>query len=342
MAEAERPPTGQPEAGRPDTGRLGQGRAARARETASGLRLRFTDEWVGLLVLAALALFGAAAFEAGVLQRWLHPGARLILLLPQTGTDGLSLGADVEVLGIHAGSVRRIRLNPDGNMYAVADIDAEAEPFIRRDSTATIRRRFAVAGATYVDIARGKGAKLDWDYAVLQTTTEPDPIATITRTIDQIRAELLPTLAAAHATVDSLQAVATGLQKGQGTVGKLLVDDTLVNKAEQSLATLEDALAALRPIEARAGTVLAHTDQAVGNLKGASANVRAASRNLPAISRNAEASTANLPALVTETTVTADHLRKLIDQLRHSWLLGGGGAASRHAPGALGPGDVSP
>lgn len=322
---------------RPSPGRIG-----RARDTASGIRLRFTDEWVGLLVLGALALFGAAVIEAGVLQRWLNPGVRLVLLLPQTGTDGLGLGADVEVLGIHAGTVRRVRLNPDGEMYAVADIDADAKPFVRRDSKATIRRRFAVAGATYVDISRGKGAALDWSYAVLPAATEPDPIKTITTTVDQIRAELLPTLASAHATASGLQALVDGLRKGQGTVGKLLVDDTLVLKAEQSLATLEDALRSLRPIENRAGTVLAHADGAVSNLRAASVNVRDASKNLPAISRNAAAGTADLPALVTETTITADHLRKLIDQLRGSWLLGGGGTARRRPPGTLGPGDVSP
>ena len=317
------------------------GGVARLREGAAGARLRFTDEWVGLLVLLALALFGAAAFEAGVLQRWLHPGVRLVLLLPQTGTDGLGLGADVEVIGIHAGTVRRIRINPDGNMYAVADIDAQAKPFIRRDSRAVIRRRFAVAGATYIDISRGKGAALDWSYAVLQTTTEPDPIATITKTVDQIRAELLPTLAAAHATATSLQAVVAGVQKGQGTVGKLLVDDTLVVRAQEALSKLDDALAGFAPVEARAGAVLAHADQAVSNVKAASRDVRAAATSLPAIARNAEASTRNLPELITETTVTADHLRRLIDQLRGSWLLGGGGGG-KSAPGTLGPGDVAP
>ncbi len=314
---------------------------ARARDVATGVRLRFTDEWVGLLVLAAIALFGAAAFEAGVLQRWFNPGVRLTLLLPQTGTDGLGLGADVEVIGIHAGTIRRVRLNPDGGMYAVAEIDAEARPFIRRDSRAVIRRRFAVAGATYVDISRGRGMPLDWHYAVLQATTEPDPITTITRTIDQIRGELLPTLAAAHETAASLQTLVANLQKGQGSAGRLLVDDTLVDRAEQALATLDTALAGLDPIEARASGVLVRTDRTVANLQAASGNVREAARSLPAISRNARASTESLPALIAETTVTADHLRKLIDQLRGSWLLGGGGAA-RTPAGALGPSDVAP
>lgn len=314
----------------------------RTREGArpAATRLRFTDEWVGALVLASLGLLAAAAFEAGVLNQWLHPGVRLVILLPQTGTDGLSLGADVEVLGIHAGTVRRIKLNPDGNMYAVTTIDREGEPFIRRDSRAVIRRRFAVAGATYVDISRGTGAKLDWDYAVLQATTEPDPIATITKTIDQIRDTLIPTLQSAKATTASLQGLVEGIAKGHGTVGKLLTDDTLLTGAERSLATLDDVLARLRPIEAHADAVVARTHDAVDTLAGAVVKVREAAKNLPAISRHADEATADLPGLITQTEVTADQLRKLIVQLRGSWLLGGGG--SKRTSHRLPPSAVSP
>lgn len=302
-------------------------------------RLRFTDEWVGALVLAGIALFAAAIFEAGVLRQWLHPGVRLIVLLPQSGTDGMSLGADVEVIGIHAGSVRRIRLNPDGNMFAVTEIDEQAKPFIRRDSHAVIRRRFSVAGATYIDISRGKGEPLNWDYAVVQATTAPDPIITITTTIDQIRADLIPTLDSARATMASLQSIATGLQQGRGSAGKLLVDDALINQAQQALASLDSVVAALKPIEGHADEVVGRTNAAIAQLQGAAVNVRKAAKNLPAIARNTEAATADLPALLTQTQVTADQLRKLILQLRSSWLLGGGAHPDRRL---LPPSAVSP
>ncbi len=316
---------------------MAENRRDRARSTP---RLRFTDEWVGVLVLVAVGIFGAAAFEAGVLQRWLHPGARLVILLPQNGTAGLSIGADIDVLGIHAGTVRRVELNPNGEMYAVATIDAQAKPFIRRDSHAVIRRQFVVAGSTYVDVSRGRGEPLDWGYAVMQATTEPNPVDTITATIGEIRARVLPTLDKAQASVNGLQTIVAGLQAGHGTIGKLLVDDTVERRAAAALAALDDAIAKLRPIEARAGTVLARADKAAANLQGASGNLRTASTKLPAIADNAAATTADLPALVTEAQITAEQLRKLIVQLRGSWLLGGHGASKPSGP--LPPSSVAP
>src|SRR5579863_7706792 len=86
------------------------------RERTSMIRLRHTDEWVGLLVVLATLLFVGAVLEAGFLRDWFRPISHLRIVLPQSGVGGLAVGADVEVLGIHAGTVRRIVLNPDRQM----------------------------------------------------------------------------------------------------------------------------------------------------------------------------------------------------------------------------------
>ncbi len=113
----------------------------RASDPSRSLRLRHTDEWVGLLVILALALLFGAMFEAGVLRRWLRPDSELRIVLPQGGFGGLVAGADVDVLGTHAGAVRRIVLNPDGEMYATATIERQTTGFIARDRAAKIRLR---------------------------------------------------------------------------------------------------------------------------------------------------------------------------------------------------------
>lgn len=294
------------------------------------LRLRFTDEWVGLLVLLAVGLFVAAVIEAGVLRTWLRPTASLYLTLPQSGTDGLALGADVEVLGIHAGTIRRIKLNPNGAMYAVAEIEPDAKPFIRRDSTATIRLRYAVAGATFVDIARGHAAPMDWHYAVIDCKAAPNPADTLTDTLNEIRAKILPTLDHAEHLAASLDTVISGVQAGHGTVGTLLTDDALVRRATDAVASLHDAIARLRPIEAEANRTLAEAHGAAAHLNSAAANVDAASPGVADIVANTAATTRDLPALVTQAQITADQLAKLAQSLRSSWLLGGGGKPPTH------------
>jgi len=70
--------------------------------------LRHTDEWVGALVLLAAAIFLGVILQAGVLRDWFRPVSHLRVVLPEAGAAGLSVGADVEILGTQMGTVRRI------------------------------------------------------------------------------------------------------------------------------------------------------------------------------------------------------------------------------------------
>ncbi|MBB3173616.1 phospholipid/cholesterol/gamma-HCH transport system substrate-binding protein [Endobacter medicaginis] len=301
-------------------------------------RRRYTDEWVGLLVLAAIGVFAAAAIEAGILHNWLQPPGRLHILLPQTGVGGLSPGADVEVFGIHAGTVRHVRLNPDGETWAEAEIDPQAEPFIRRDSAATIKLRYAVAGAAYVSLSRGKGEPMDWHYAVVKATTDPNPVDMITATIADIRTHVLPILDNAQAMTASLKAVAADLQQGRGSAGKLLTDDTLIRQAEATVTKLQDTIAKLQP---QIGSVLDHANRTMSNVQSASRDLKAATPQLPAITRNARDATAELPALLLQAQATTHDLQGLITQLRGLWLLGGGGTP-KPADHRISPAQVAP
>jgi len=299
--------------------------------------LRHTDEWIGLLVLVAVLIFVGAMLEAGVLSAWFRPVGRLKIVLPQSGVGGLSAGADIQVLGIHSGTVRRIVLNPDQQMYAEADIDRQAEPFIRRDSTAVIRRTFGVAGAAFVDISRGTGTPMDWRYAVIDATTETGPTDTLTAMLKRVQEQVFPLLDNAKRTMDSLAALTSGLQKGQGTVGRLMTNDALARGAEQEVANLTPVIAKLNDAATQVDALAKRTasdqkgvpellnraDKLLANLQTATRQLALAAPRLPAISNSIAVASANLPQLITQTEATATDLQKLVTQLRGLWLLGG-------------------
>ena len=324
--------------------------------------LRHTDEWVGLLVIAAVALFLGSMLEAGVLHDWFRPVSHLRIVLPQSGVGGLAVGAEIEVLGTHAGTVRRIVLNPDQQMYAEADIDQQAIAFIRRDSQAIIRRRFGVAGAAFIDISRGIAAPLDWNFAVIEATAERAPTDTVSAMIDELRQKLLPVVDDIRRTTSAAAAIAENLQKGQGTLGRLISDDTLARQAEQTVVAARDQVAALKPaidhldeaarlaedLVRRADSdkeglpeILRRTDALMQNLQSASRDLSRATPRMPEIADNVASSSRGLPALLTQIQITAAELERLLTQLRASWLLGGGqGDAppqTRLPPGRLQP-----
>jgi phospholipid/cholesterol/gamma-HCH transport system substrate-binding protein len=326
------------------------------------IKLRYTEEWIGLLVVIAVLVFIGAILEAGVLREWFRPAYRLRIVLPQSGIGGLAVGADVEVLGIHAGTVRRIVLNPDQRMYADADIEQQINPFIRRDSRAVIRRRFGLAGAAYVDISRGTGAPMDWSYAVVEATTERAPTDTISALVDQLRQKIFPILDDAKRSMDSLAKITENLEKGQGTLGRLLTDDTLAHQTEQVIETTHEQIAALAPVISRLDDVAKQADvlaqlvasrqegipdllrrvnALLANLQATTRDLARAAPRLPEIARNVAGGTADLPGLLTQTQVTAAELERLLTQLRGLWLLGGGGTSSPE-PARLPAGQIQP
>jgi phospholipid/cholesterol/gamma-HCH transport system substrate-binding protein len=313
------------------------------------IRLRYADEWVGLLVVAAVVAFLGAILHAGVLRDWFRPVSYLRIVLPETGVAGLSVGADVEVLGTHAGVIRRVVISPNQQMYAEAEIEDQARAFIRRDSQGTIRRRYGVAGAAFVDVSRGKGAELDWDYAVIQAVTERDPTESIGALIDQAREKIFPILDDAGRSTKALANVMEHMQKGQGDVGRLLTDETIVRDVEAIVAKANGIVSDLgqlvselqlaagnvknlsQGINARDGGVpglLHRADVTLATLQQAMRDLALATQRAPQIVHSVELGARDLPGLLTQTQQTAHQLEELAIQLRGLWLLGGGGKAS--------------
>jgi phospholipid/cholesterol/gamma-HCH transport system substrate-binding protein len=307
------------------------------------IRIRHTDEWVGALVIVAVAVLLIAALQAGVLRDWFKRTSELRLVLPATGVAGLQVGADVEILGTTAGRVQRIVLNPDQQMYAMAEIDEQATAFIRRDSAAVIRRRFGVAGAAFVDISRGTGEEMDWNYAVIEATTERAPTDSVSALIDEARQKIFPILDNAGKTTHALAEIMERINRGEGNVGRLLVDESLMQQAEAAVASAGEAVAKANALVAElqvsAGNVTALSKKVSGPegvpaaIESVNANlatlhrilddIAGASRRAPAIAKSVEGTTANLPALLSQLQVTVQSIDRLVVQLRGSWLLGG-------------------
>jgi phospholipid/cholesterol/gamma-HCH transport system substrate-binding protein len=313
------------------------------------IRWRHADEWVGLLVVVAVAAFLGAILHAGVLRDWFRPVSYLRIVLPEAGVAGLSVGADVEVLGTHAGVIRRVVIRPNQQMYAEAEIDDQARAFIRRDSQGTIRRRYGVAGAAYVDVSRGTGAELDWNYAVIQAVTERDPTESIGALIDQARQKIFPILDDAGRSTKALADVMEHMQKGEGDVGRLLTDETMVRDVEAIVAKASGIVSDLgqlvsqlqlvannvkdlsQGINARDGGVpglLHRADATLATVQQSMRDLALAIQRAPQIVHSVELGARDLPGLLTQTQQTAHQLEELAIQLRGLWLLGGGEKAS--------------
>lgn len=303
-------------------------------------RMPRVNEAAGAFVLVALGLFVAAVLQAGVLGPLLRPALTLHVILPPEGTAGLSAGALVEVLGTRAGQVRRIVIDPRQQLYADVRLDQGMDVFVRRDSRVFIRRQFGVAGAAYLDITRGTGAPLDWDYAVLEVTREQAPTESLGELIEDLRKRLVPVFEDVGRITHAAADISEKLARGEGSVGRLLADDTLVREMETAAAQLDRtlaeadlAVAEVREAVATAGVAAEGLPRLVQAAERALANVQAITRDLaraspeaPRIARDAAATVATLPGLLVQVQQAAAELDRLLVALRTHPLIGGGRA----------------
>ena len=291
------------------------------------------SSWLrGLLVVALLLPMAALA----------QGNATLRVLLPLDGTGGLEPGAEVQVLGLKAGTVQRIAFGPQRRLIAEVVIEQpEARDFIRRDSPITIRSRMGGVGAAFLFIGRGEGAALDWPAASAEATAEPSQL----QVLEQLRDRALPVLEDLGRVSRFAVRFVDGVERGEGSLGRLMADDQFARSAEaaaQELTTLLrggaglvqrfDGLAAqAERLMAESGpnatlpALMRRVDQALANLQQATRDVSRATQRLPQTVRNLEESTGNVPGLLLQTQQTTRELELLLAQLRGMWLLGGSG-----------------
>jgi phospholipid/cholesterol/gamma-HCH transport system substrate-binding protein len=325
---------------------------------------RYVNETAGALVLLAIVLLVAAILQAGVLRQWFNPPLRLMVMLPPDGVSGLAAGSEVEVLGTRVGEVKRIIVDPEQRMHAEVALEPSMRGFVRVDSQAVIRKRFGVAGAAFLDVSRGTREPLDWGYAVIGAVTERAPTEGIGQMIDEVRTRVLPIVADMHRAISSVAAIVEGIndpggdvqsmvrdvrtltrrvEQGEGTIGRLLNNDTLARELETTVQEtsqrLRQARAVLAELEAttREATLVTrnvrqHTERSLQDVSTIVADLARASPQVPGIARNLEAGTATLPQVLVQTEQTALELERLLSQLRGHWLLGGS------APGGDEPG----
>jgi phospholipid/cholesterol/gamma-HCH transport system substrate-binding protein len=273
--------------------------------------------------------------------------AMLRVLLPEDGTAGLEAGSEVQVLGLRAGTVRRIAFGPDRRLVAeVAIEEPAARDFIRRDSRLVVRQRAGGAGPAYLYIGRGSAAPLDWSAATLEAGGEPSSNAALLAVLEQIRDRAFPVLEDVGRVSRSIATLTDRAERGEGLIGRLLNDDRFARSAEDATremaALIQGALRLVERIDGLAvqaerlmaesggagGSVPAlmrRVEQTLANLERATRDVTRAAGRLPQTLRNVEEGTGTLPGVLLQTQQTTRELELLLGQLRGMWLLGGSG-----------------
>jgi phospholipid/cholesterol/gamma-HCH transport system substrate-binding protein len=192
---------------------------------------------LGAFIVVTLAVLAAGVFIIGG-KEYLF-GSTYQLKAQFDNAAGLAEGADVQVGGVHSGTVTAILLpkKPGDKVTVVMELSRSTHEIIKQDSVASILTE-GLLGNQYLAISFGSAGQAEVKNGDTIRSDPPLQMADLLAKMDGImdsskQAIDNATLATAH-----INSISAKIDSGQGTVGALVNDKQLYNNAEQTTTTL--------------------------------------------------------------------------------------------------------
>jgi phospholipid/cholesterol/gamma-HCH transport system substrate-binding protein len=300
--------------------------------TYQNTRFRYANQAVGVFVILTVIIFGAAFLFSGQVREWFDPGERIKVILPSDGLFGLSDGAEVEILGTNAGKVLRIVINPDQQMHADVQIQSDMKGFVRRDSSAVIRKRYGVAGDSFLDISRGFGEPLDWEFAVINASADRAPTESIGEILDEMRTKVFPIIddtqqaihmflavvqelqdpkGDMHQLLGNLNTVSGKIARGEGVIGRLLAEEKMMDDFVALVNQLNKNMARFDPIFDDLAITIA-------NVAKISAKINEQSKALPDLTHQLKELLVSVQAVMEDFSRTTPQLPRIAENVSNA------------------------
>jgi phospholipid/cholesterol/gamma-HCH transport system substrate-binding protein len=236
---------------------------------------------ISVVILTTLLFLMTSASGLGLLSR------KLTVTTYFENSAGLKVGAAVNLQGVTIGTVKSIAItnSPERKLtpvQVVMKIDSKYQSDLHTDSTAALTT-VGVLGDTIIDInsqvAHGPMLQDGDELKTLETPSLTDVVKASQGTIESLNVILAKMNAIvdnlqsgkgsvgllinnpdlynkATRTVDELNKLEEGLNAGRGSVGKLMTDDTMYNRLNDAAGKLDNIATALDSGKGTAGKLL--------------------------------------------------------------------------------------
>ncbi len=200
---------------------------------------------VGLVAIVAMIIAGALIL---LLTGNGNPfGGRFAVRTFMDDSAGMAEGASVRLNGVLAGKIKTVKLSGETDPKRLVEIGMEIESKflteIPQDSLAGISAS-NLLGDKYINITKGKSAThvtVNGELKSMQVTDIPQLVQTATSILNSFQT-----------VVDRVNGLLAGIDAGQGNIGKLLKDDALYNRADD---TVKDVNELVKKIKDSDGTI---------------------------------------------------------------------------------------
>jgi phospholipid/cholesterol/gamma-HCH transport system substrate-binding protein len=192
---------------------------------------------LGAFIVITLAILASGVFIIGSKEYLFRSTYQLKAQFDNVA--GLADGADVQVGGVHSGTVTGITLpnNQAGKVTVVMDLDRSTREIIKHDSVASIETE-GVLGNQFVSISFGSAGQAEVKDGEIIQSEPPLQISDLFKKTSGILDSSQQTINNATLVTAHLKSVSAKIDSGDGTVGELVNDKQLYNNLEQTTSTL--------------------------------------------------------------------------------------------------------
>jgi phospholipid/cholesterol/gamma-HCH transport system substrate-binding protein len=202
---------------------------------------------LGAFIVGTLAILAAGVFIIGSKAYLFRSTYQLKAQFDNVA--GLAAGADVQVGGVHSGTVHSIDLphRPGDKVTVVIDLDRSTHEIIKRDSVASIETE-GLLGNQYLAISFGSAGQGDVRDGDLIQSKPPLEMSDLIMKASDILSSSQQAIQNASQATAHLNSVSAKIDSGQGSVGALINDKELYSNLERSTNSLSTTM-----VQAQAG-----------------------------------------------------------------------------------------
>ena len=228
---------------------------------------------VGILGIVALTCVALLVFLLTGNAGWFRKEIPLHVFTSDSG--GLTPGAAVRINGIQAGKVSKVELSGETNPQRIIkvdfDIDQDMQKQIPADSIASISSDNLLGSSKFLSISKGIAPALIQPNATVKSAD--------TRQFDALIQQGYGVLDSLQVILAKVQDIVGQVEVGKGTIGKLLVDESLYNSLQ---ATVNQVQLLSSNLNSKTGTIghLINDDTLYTQLQGIVTKVDVISKNL--------------------------------------------------------------
>jgi phospholipid/cholesterol/gamma-HCH transport system substrate-binding protein len=196
---------------------------------------------LGAFIFVTLAILATGVFIIGSKEYLFHSTYKLKAQFDNVA--GLANGADVQVGGVHSGTVQSIELphKPGDKVTVLMNLDRATHEIIKQDSIASIETE-GMLGNQFIAISFGSAGQAEVIDGQTIKSQSPLVMADMLKKASGILDNSQQALQDAALATAHLNSVSAKIDSGQGTIGALVNDKQLYSNLEQTTLTLHDTM----------------------------------------------------------------------------------------------------